>query len=41
LWIGIGLSCKRQKCVGGAVTGGAAGALVGYHSGKAQIVRLN
>ena len=41
LWIGIGLSCNRQKCVGGAVTGGAAGALVGYHSGKAQIVRLN
>jgi hypothetical protein len=39
LWIGISLSWKRQKCVGEAVTGDAAGALVGHHSGKKQIVR--
>jgi FAD/FMN-containing dehydrogenase len=39
LWIGIGLSYKHQQCVGGAVTGDAAGALVGHHPGKAQIVR--
>jgi hypothetical protein len=39
LWIGLGLSCKRQKCLGGAVKGGAAVAIVGHHSGKAQIMR--
>ena len=41
--VGCGLAlvsaANAKKCVVGAVAGGAAGALVGHHSGKAQIAR--